>query len=179
VKRHEHRCLREQDVGVDRLGEKVDGTESIGPAYSRVVVMARRDEHDRQVLRPLPSTDQLRRLEAIHAGHLDVEEDERDVGLEQPGKRLRARGGGDDRPVQRSERGLQRDEVRGDVIDDQNPTSRLAPLVFAHVVGRPCKPHARDRRSLVILGRTRVRSPRPPRAGALLHHAASRSHSKH
>ena len=69
--------------------------------------------------RPLPLLDQLRGLEAVHARHLDVEQDRRELLVEQPPQRLLARRGADEVGVERLEDRLQGEQVLGPVVDEQ------------------------------------------------------------
>ena len=71
--------LRPQDVRVERLHQVVDGA---GLVAAEDVLRLLRDggqEDDRHVARSLALLDQRGRLEAVEVGHLDVEQDEREV----------------------------------------------------------------------------------------------------
>ena len=69
--------------------------------------------------RPLPLLDQLRGLEPVHARHLDVEQDRRELLVQQPPQRLLARVGADEVGVERLEDRLQGEQVLGAVVDEQ------------------------------------------------------------
>ena len=69
----------------------------------------------------LARADPLRGLVAVHVRHLDVEQDEREVFLEQARERLCAGDRGDDRAVERLECDFRGEEVRRHVIDDEDP----------------------------------------------------------
>ena len=90
------------------------------PTATSVVAIRCGQEDDRYVLRAFARADPLRRLVAIHVGHLDVEQHEREVVLQQARERLRARGRGDHRASQRLERDLYGEQVRRHIVDDQD-----------------------------------------------------------
>ena len=93
IKIDEHADLRPQHVRLDRRGNEIDGAERIALGHLRFVV-ERRDEDDRRVLGPLSLANQGGRLEAVHFRHVDVEQDDGEVVLQQtaqglaPGGRL-------------------------------------------------------------------------------------------
>ena len=77
--------------------------------------------------RPLALLDQLRGLEAVEARHLDVEQDRRaNSSLEQPPQRLLARGGADELVPERLEDRLEREQVLGPVVDQQDAWRAVA-----------------------------------------------------
>ena len=65
-------------------------------------------------------TDELRGLEAVHAGHRDIEDDQREVLFEQLAERFDARVSEHELATERRERSFDRDQVRLVVIDDQD-----------------------------------------------------------
>ena len=69
--------------------------------------------------RPLALLDQLRGLEAVHARHLDVEQDRRELLVEQAPQRLLARRGADEIRVERLEDRLQGEQVLGAIVDQE------------------------------------------------------------
>ena len=69
--------------------------------------------------RPLALLDQLRGLEAVHARHLDVEQDRRELLVEQAPQRLLARRGADEVGLERLEDRLQGEQVLRPVVDEQ------------------------------------------------------------
>jgi hypothetical protein len=112
--------LRAQDVGLDRLEDVIDRAERVA---ARDVALAGRvggEEDDRDVARLLAPADEGGRLEAVDAGHVHVQEDDGHVAFEQVAQRLVAGGGLDEVPVRRLEDGVERDQVRRVVIDDQD-----------------------------------------------------------
>ena len=68
--------------------------------------------------RPLP--DQARGLEPVHVGHVDVEQDDRELLLQQAAQRLARRADADDAQVGRLENGLERHQVLPGVVDDED-----------------------------------------------------------
>ena len=78
----EHADLRPQDVGLRRREDVVDGAERIAPRGMRVVRI-RRHEDDRGVLRARPLPQERGRLEAVHRRHVHVEQDDRELVLEE------------------------------------------------------------------------------------------------
>ena len=63
---------------------------------------------------------ELRGLEPVHAGHRDVEDDQREVLLEQAAERLDSGVREHELAAERRERGLDRDEVGLVVVDDED-----------------------------------------------------------
>ncbi len=69
--------------------------------------------------RPLAPLDQLRRLEPVHPRHLDVEQDRGELVAEQVAQRLLAGGSANELLPERLEERLQREQVLGPVIDEE------------------------------------------------------------
>ena len=74
-------------LGVDRRRNKVHGAERVALGNLHIVV-ERRDENDRRMLRTFPLANQGRRLEAVHLGHVDIEQDHGVVVFEQTAQGL-------------------------------------------------------------------------------------------
>ena len=112
-------------IGVERLVEEVD--RSVLVALERVVELLAggADENDRQVLGARHAADQLRELEAVHAGHLDVEDRQRELVFEQQRQRLLAGGSLVDAVAVVPDRGLQGQQVLGEIVDDQELDARV------------------------------------------------------
>ena len=69
----------------------------------------------------LPLADEARGLEAVHAGHVDVEQDDRELAVQDVPQRLAPGVGADDRRVRQVlEHRLERQELLGAVVDDQD-----------------------------------------------------------
>ena len=90
VQLDEHGNLGAEHLGTEGLEDVVDGPCRVTAEDVLVVFGDRSDEDDRDVLRALAPFDQRRRLEAVEHGHLDVEQDDRDVVLQQLAERLLA-----------------------------------------------------------------------------------------
>jgi serine acetyltransferase len=112
--------LGPQHPGIERLGDVVDGARRV-PAEGKLGVRPRRgQEDDRHVLCAAPLLDLRGGLEAVHAGHDDVKQDDREVvrerrldgGLTGPGE--------DQFLVKRRQDRLEREQVLGAVIDEQD-----------------------------------------------------------
>jgi len=116
----EHRDLRAQHLGVERLEHVVDRADGVALEDLLLLLVDRRQEDDRDVLGLRPALDQLGRLEAVHVRHLDIEQDRGEVVQEQPLQRLLAGAGVDDVHVQRRENGAHGQQVLRLVIDDQD-----------------------------------------------------------
>ena len=78
----EHRDLGAQDVGVERLGQVVDGASLIRARHELLVGLHRGQEDDRHAARLAAVADHLRRLEPVHARHGDVEQNDGELLLE-------------------------------------------------------------------------------------------------
>ena len=64
--------------------------------------------------------DEPRGLEPVHARHRDVEDDQREVLLQQPGERLHSGPRQHELAAERGQRRLDRDQVRFVVVDDED-----------------------------------------------------------
>jgi hypothetical protein len=116
---HQGLHLAAQDVRHDRREDVVDGAERV--ATGRVHLVGEGgDEDDRRVRRLAPRPDELRRLEAVHARHVHVEQDHRALVVEQPAQGLLAGGSGDDVLVQLLEDGPEHHALVEPVVDDED-----------------------------------------------------------
>jgi hypothetical protein len=70
--------LRAQDVGLERLREIVHGAGLIAQRESATVRVEGGDEDDRHVFAAGSPADEARRLQAVGAGHHDVEHHDRE-----------------------------------------------------------------------------------------------------
>ena len=73
--------------------------------------------------------DQRRRLKPVHPRHIHVEQDHREILLQQTARRLLAGGHFDDLLVQLFEQNFARQELIGTVVDDEMFTFSSAPSV--------------------------------------------------
>jgi hypothetical protein len=112
--------LRPQQVRVVRLEDVVDRAGLVAAVDVVALLGDRRDEDDRDVARLLAALDVLGGLEAVELGHLDVEQDERELVVQQPAQRLLARRDADQAARQRLEHGLERQQVLRPVVDEQD-----------------------------------------------------------
>ena len=120
VQVNEDRDLRAQHPGVERLGDVVDGPRRVA-AKGELGLRARcGQEDDRRVRRAAALLDLRGGLEAVHAGHDHVEQDDRELvrdrrfdgGLTGPGE--------DKFLVQRRQDRLKREQVLAAIIDKQD-----------------------------------------------------------
>jgi hypothetical protein len=77
----EDRDLRPQDSGLERLLHEVDGAGLVRSQDTRSIRIDRRDEDDRRAASVLSGAvpHLLCGLDAVHRGHLEVEEDDREL----------------------------------------------------------------------------------------------------
>ena len=122
--------------------QKVDGSRVVAPERAPRVVRARRQEDDRHVPRPLRAAHELPELEAVHVGHLHVEQGEGDV-VDQEQLQGFASGPGPQQlePVPTEQR-LEGEQVLVEVVDQEQldrtervheagPRARRAASMFA------------------------------------------------
>ena len=109
-----------QDVRVVRLGDVVGGAAGVALARVPLVAMNRRQEDDRHLAPDGRGPDAGGDLEAVHLRHLHVEEDRGERPLDRPVEGLAARARQDELEPQRPQDGLEGDEVRRRVVDEQD-----------------------------------------------------------
>jgi len=80
----------------------------------------RRHEDDGHVARRAVFSREPRDLVAVHLGHLHVEQQHGELAPQELAEGLVARARADDVTVEARELGFQRDQVRVDVVDDQD-----------------------------------------------------------
>ena len=86
----EHGDLGPQHDRVDRLEHIVDRAHRVAAQQMLGFLVHRRQEDDRDALGLVAAADDLGGLVAVHAGHVDVEQDDRELALEQVPQRLLA-----------------------------------------------------------------------------------------
>jgi len=133
----EHARLGAQHLGPHRFHHEIECAELV--ALEDLVVLPGQagDEDDRRGAVARARANQARGLEAVHAGHRDVEDDQREVLLEQSRERLDAGACEHQLAAERRECSFDGDQVRVVVVDDQDvpavghqrPTLRLVQLV--------------------------------------------------
>jgi hypothetical protein len=79
----ERRDLRAQDVRVVRLEDVVHRADLVSAEHLLALLVDRGQEDDRDLRGPLAALDELGRLEAVHARHLDVQQDRGVVAIQQ------------------------------------------------------------------------------------------------
>ena len=112
--------LAAQDVGFDRLLNEVHRPGLIAAEASLVVRAARRDEDDGHVARPRRSPHVFGQLEAVHAGHLHVEQRQGDVMREQQFQRLVAGAGLEERQAVAPKQGLEREQIFLQIVHQED-----------------------------------------------------------
>src|SRR5207244_6178414 len=140
VEGEERGHARAQHVGIERLEEIVDGAGGVAAEDVLALLRDRGDEDDRDVARAQPPLDQRSRREAVEAGHLHVEEDQRELALEQRAQGVLPGADADQVEAERLENRLERDEVFAPVVDEQDARGRHQCVVLVRVsTSRPCR----------------------------------------
>ena len=119
----EHRDLGAQHDRLDRLEHVIDRAHRIAAHQMLFLLVDRGEEDDRDALGLLAAADDLGGLVAVHAGHVDVEQDHRELALEEMPQRLVARRGDLDLG-EVLEHGADGEEIVVVVVDDQHPRAR-------------------------------------------------------
>lgn len=104
----------------DRLGQEIDGAQRVAAVDLRLGALERRQEEDRRVLRAVALADQLGRLEAVHARHMDVHQDGGIVLIQDSHQGLLPGGGPNQVQSLGGEEGLQGEQVAGLVVHQQD-----------------------------------------------------------
>ena len=112
--------LGAQNLGNDWHRHVIDGPHLIGAQAIDVRQMDGRDEDDRGALEPRMLADHRRQLEAVELRHAHVDEDDRNLLLEQVFQRFLGRSGFDQPLVQPGEDGLIAQELGRLVVDQQD-----------------------------------------------------------
>ena len=112
--------LRAQHVRLEGLEHVVDGARLVAAGDLGDVGAHRGQEDDRRGAAALAPADELRGLEAVHARHLHVEQDDGEVLLQQRLERLLARPGRAQAHLQRLEHRREREQVLRPVVDEQD-----------------------------------------------------------
>jgi hypothetical protein len=117
--------LGAKDIGLDRLLEEVHRPRLIAPEAALLVGAARGQEDDRNIARPLACAHEFGKLEAVHAGHLYVEQGERHIMLEEKLERLLPGSGLEDRHTLVAQQRLERQKIFFQVIDQKAVGQRV------------------------------------------------------
>jgi hypothetical protein len=122
VQIEKYRNLGPENLRHDWCQDVVDRPQRIA-AGDEHVVAKRRDEDDRRVLRVLSLANQGGRLEPVHTRHVDIEQDHREIAIEQALERLAAGVGGDDVRAEVLQQRGKRQQLVGAVVDNQDRES--------------------------------------------------------
>jgi hypothetical protein len=112
--------LGAEDLGDDGLEEEVDGADRVALEDLRLGAAIGGGKENRDVARSLALADELGGLDAVHARHLDVHEDEREVLLQKALQCLLTRARLDEVLAEILEHGLEGQEVRRVVVDQED-----------------------------------------------------------
>ncbi len=91
------------------------------------LVRERGDENDGGMSGFPASTNEPGGFQAIHPGHVDIKQDDREFALQHLAQRIRSGPGSDDVLTQFLQDGLQHEQLLGEIVDDQD-----ANLVVVH-----------------------------------------------
>jgi hypothetical protein len=116
--------LAAQDLRDHRHHHVVDRAELVALQAVHVGDVDRGDEDDRRALEARMLVDHARGLEAVHAGHVDVEQDQRELLLHQPLERVHAGTGLDQAFAQRLQDRAVREQPSRLVVDQQDVDRR-------------------------------------------------------
>jgi hypothetical protein len=122
-----------EDVWLDRLVQEVDGAGVVPAKHALVVARARSHENDGHVPRPLAASHQLRQLEAVYLGHLDVHDRKRDIMNQEEIERLGARPCQQHLHVVATQNRREREEIFLEIVDEQALHLRLHGYVSARL----------------------------------------------
>ena len=117
--RDEDLDLGAEDVGNERAHQVVDGSERVAPGDLHLVGIGG-EEDDRRVGGARALADQRRGLEAIHAGHVDVQQDHGGVVVKQELQRLPTRAQADHVVAKIAEARLDGQSLGGEIVDHQD-----------------------------------------------------------
>ena len=112
--------LRLQDQRLDRLEDVVDGAGRVAAKDVQVVLVVGGQEQDRDARRARPRPDHGRELEAVDPRHADVEQDDRELVLEDVAQHLLAGLGEDDLEPGLAQHLLDGEEVARIVVGDEH-----------------------------------------------------------
>jgi hypothetical protein len=123
--------LGSEDVRYDRLEDIVHGPVPVAPDDVPVLLVVGRHEDDRHRPSALSLPDARRRVIAIQAAELDVEQDHTDILIEEEPQSRLSRGGFNDRAAGAAKQGFEGDETFWTVVDKQD-VDRLAERLGRH-----------------------------------------------
>ena len=132
----EHGHLRAQHVRVVGLQQVVDPACLVAAHDLALMGALRGEEDDRRLAGALARTDQVGELEAVDPRHLHVEQDHREVPVEQQPERIVPVRGARQPMAERRKRRLEGEEVLGPVVDEEDRRGpRRLVIVHWHLAG--------------------------------------------
>src|SRR5258708_6266289 len=115
----EDRDLRAQDLRYDRLDQKIHRAEAVSAKQMGIALVTSQEE-DRSALRTLPLADEFGRFKAVHLRHLDVQQNQRKIVLQDVRQSLAAGLGEHQILAQAIQDRLQRHQTRGVIVDQKD-----------------------------------------------------------
>ena len=116
----ENRHLRSQDISIDRLHDVINRAQGVSAAEMADAGGVRSQKDDRDVARFFAAANQLRRLQSVDAGHVDVQQHYGYIVIEKIAQRILARRRAHQISVRRLQDRLERQQIGGAVVDHQN-----------------------------------------------------------
>ncbi len=120
MKIHERRDLGAQDFRDDRRQDVVHGTQRITAGDVVIRIVDRADENDRGCLRTRTLANESGGLEAVQAGHVHVQQDDRKILAEQHAQRIIAGTRGHEILLQALEHRDERQHLVGPIIHEED-----------------------------------------------------------
>ena len=134
----EYRHLRPQDDRIDRFEDVVDRAHCIAAQQVFGLLVDRRQKDDRDALGLVARADDLGGLVAVHPRHVDVEQDDRELALQQVPKRLLTRTRHDDlTKILKHGRNCQ--QIALVIIDEEYAWTSFAALARRYPRPRACR----------------------------------------
>ena len=121
----EHVDLRTQDRGIERFDDIVDGSGRVSLEHMTLLGADPGQKDNRDVSRLLQLLDNSRRLEAVETRHLNIQQDQSEVCLEEMLQGLLARRSANEVAVGRFEDSLECSEVLWAVVDQKDVVTVL------------------------------------------------------
>ena len=121
---HEDAHLGAEDVRLVGLEEVVHRAHRVGAQLRHLPARQGGEEEDGRVAAALALADELRRLEAVHLRHDDVQQDDGEVLVSRWRSASRPLRAGDEPLPQRRQRGLQRQQPLGLVVHQEDGDAR-------------------------------------------------------
>ena len=128
----EHADLGADHIGIEGLVEEVDRAARISLRDRVPRRLVGRENDDRHAVAAVDLLQERRGREAIELGHLQVQQDEREVLVLRLRDRLPARAREHEALPERLEDRFERDEVRWMIIDEQDARLRPRPATRHH-----------------------------------------------